>query len=97
VAAPTTVIPGDLTLTSEGRAILPLTSRPPLSRYAADPVRAQGVRVHSSATAALVGDIGGYSQGLAAGRLTLPCQLLQGDHDHRTIELPAHADHPLPQ
>ena len=45
VAAPTTVIPGDLTLTSEGRAILPLTGRPPLSRYAGDPVRAQGVRV----------------------------------------------------
>jgi RNA polymerase sigma factor (sigma-70 family) len=46
--APTTtaVIPaGDRTLTSEGRAILPLTGRPPLSRYAGDPVRAQGVRV----------------------------------------------------
>ena len=49
VAAPTTVIPGDLTLTSEGRAILPLTSRPPLSRYAGDPVRAQGVRVQQVA------------------------------------------------
>jgi RNA polymerase sigma factor (sigma-70 family) len=47
VAAPTTtVIPaGDPTLTSEGRAILPLTGRPPLSRYADDPVRAQGARV----------------------------------------------------
>jgi RNA polymerase sigma factor (sigma-70 family) len=49
VAAPTTVttvVPaGDPTLTSEGRAILPLTGRPPLSRYAGDPVRAQGVRV----------------------------------------------------
>jgi RNA polymerase sigma factor (sigma-70 family) len=45
-AAPTTtVIPGDRSLTSEGRAILPLTGRPPLSRYAGDPVRAQGVRV----------------------------------------------------
>jgi hypothetical protein len=48
--APTTVtavVPaGDPTLTSEGRAILPLTTgRPPLSRYAGDPVRAQGVRV----------------------------------------------------
>jgi RNA polymerase sigma factor (sigma-70 family) len=49
VAAPTTVIPGDFTLTSEGRAILPLTSRPPLSRYAGDPVRAQGVRVQQVA------------------------------------------------
>ena len=50
VAAPTTtVIPGDLTLTSEGRAILPLTGRPPLSRYAGDPVRAQGVRVQQVA------------------------------------------------
>jgi hypothetical protein len=47
VAAPTTtVIPaGDRTLTSEGRAILPLTGRPPLSRYAGDPVRAQAARV----------------------------------------------------
>ena len=46
----TTVIPaGDRTLTSEGRAILPLTSRPPLSRYAGDPVRAQGVRVQQVA------------------------------------------------
>jgi RNA polymerase sigma factor (sigma-70 family) len=49
VPAPTTVtavIPaGDPTLTSEGRAILPLTGRPPLSRYAGDPVRAQGARV----------------------------------------------------
>jgi RNA polymerase sigma factor (sigma-70 family) len=48
-SAPTTVatvVPaGDPTLTSEGRAILPLTGRPPLSRYAGDPVRAQGVRV----------------------------------------------------
>jgi RNA polymerase sigma factor (sigma-70 family) len=45
-APTTTVIPaGDRTLTSEGRAILPLTGRPPLSRYAGDPVRAQGVRV----------------------------------------------------
>ena len=48
-SAPTTVtaaIPaGDPTLTSEGRAILPLTGRPPLARYAGDPVRAQGVRV----------------------------------------------------
>jgi RNA polymerase sigma factor (sigma-70 family) len=47
-AAPTTVtvVPaGDPTLTSEGRAILPLTGRPPLSRYAGDPVRAQRVRV----------------------------------------------------
>ena len=47
-AAPTTVtaaIPGDPTLTSQGRAILPLTGRPPLSRYAGDPVRAQGVPV----------------------------------------------------
>jgi RNA polymerase sigma factor (sigma-70 family) len=47
--APTTVtavVPvGDPRLTSEGRAILPLTGRPPLSRYAGDPVRAQGVRV----------------------------------------------------
>jgi RNA polymerase sigma factor (sigma-70 family) len=42
----TTVVPaGDPRLTSEGRAILPLTGRPPLSRYAGDPVRAQGVRV----------------------------------------------------
>jgi len=50
VAAPTTtVIPGDLSLTSEGRAILPLTGRPPLSRYADDPVRAQGVRVQQVA------------------------------------------------
>jgi len=51
VAAPTTtVIPaGDRTLTSEGRAILPLTGRPPLSRYAGDPVRAQGVRVQQVA------------------------------------------------
>jgi RNA polymerase sigma factor (sigma-70 family) len=50
VAAPTTtVIPGDLSLTSEGRAILPLTGRPPLSRYAGDPVRAQGVRVQQVA------------------------------------------------
>jgi RNA polymerase sigma factor (sigma-70 family) len=50
VAAPTTtVIPGDLTLTSEDRAILPLTGRPPLSRYAGDPVRAQGVRVQQVA------------------------------------------------
>jgi RNA polymerase sigma factor (sigma-70 family) len=50
VAAPTTtVIPGDLTLTSQGRAILPLTGRPPLSRYAGDPVRAQGVRVQQVA------------------------------------------------
>jgi len=49
VAAPTTVIPGDLTLTSEGRAILPLIGRPPLSRYAGDPVRAQGVRVQQVA------------------------------------------------
>jgi len=50
-AAPTTtVIPaGDRTLTSEGRAILPLTGRPPLSRYAGDPVRAQGVRVQQVA------------------------------------------------
>ena len=49
-AAPTTtVIPGDLTLTSEGRAILPLTGRPSLSRYAGDPVRAQGVRVQQVA------------------------------------------------
>jgi RNA polymerase sigma factor (sigma-70 family) len=46
VAAPTTtVIPGDRALTSEGRPILPLTGRPPLSRYAGDPVRAQGARV----------------------------------------------------
>jgi hypothetical protein len=49
VPAPTTVtvIPaGDPTLTSQGRAILPLTTgRPPLSRYAGDPVRAQGARV----------------------------------------------------
>jgi RNA polymerase sigma factor (sigma-70 family) len=49
VSAPTTVtaaIPaGDPTLTSQGRAILPLTGRPPLSRYAGDPVRAQGARV----------------------------------------------------
>jgi hypothetical protein len=48
-SAPTTItaaIPaGDPTLTSEGRAILPLTGRPPPSRYAGDPVRAQGVRV----------------------------------------------------
>jgi RNA polymerase sigma factor (sigma-70 family) len=49
VAAPTTVIPGDLRLTSEGRAILPLTGRPSLSRYAGDPVRAQGVRVQQVA------------------------------------------------
>ena len=50
VAAPTTtVIPGDRSLTSEGRAILPLTGRPPLSRYAGDPVRAQGVRVQQVA------------------------------------------------
>jgi RNA polymerase sigma factor (sigma-70 family) len=51
VAAPTTtVIPaGDRTLTSEGRAILPLTGRPPLSRYAGDPVRAQGVWVQQVA------------------------------------------------
>ena len=50
VPAPTAVIPaGDPTLTSEGRAILPLTSRPPLSRYAGDPVRAQGVRVQQVA------------------------------------------------
>ena len=46
----TTVIPaGDRTLTSEGRAILPLTGRPPLSRYAGDPVRAQGVQVQQVA------------------------------------------------
>jgi RNA polymerase sigma factor (sigma-70 family) len=48
-SAPTTItaaIPaGDPTLTSEGRAILPLTGRPPPSRYAGDPVRAQGVLV----------------------------------------------------
>src|SRR5215218_5815275 len=45
-----TVVPaGDRTLTSEGRAILPLTGRPPLSRYAGDPVRAQGVRVQQVA------------------------------------------------
>ena len=44
--ATATAIPaGDPTLTSEGRAILPLTGRPPLSRYAGDPVRAQGARV----------------------------------------------------
>jgi hypothetical protein len=48
--APTTVtavVPaGDPTLTSQGRAILPLTTgRPPLSRYAGDPVRARGARV----------------------------------------------------
>ena len=50
VAAPTTTVsPGDLSLTSEGRAILPLTGRPPLSRYAGDPVRAQGVRVQQVA------------------------------------------------
>ena len=51
VAAPTTTVipPGDRTLTSEGRAILPLTGRPPLSRYAGDPVRAQGVRVQQVA------------------------------------------------
>jgi RNA polymerase sigma factor (sigma-70 family) len=50
VAAPTTtVIPGDLSLTSEGRAILPLTGRSPLSRYAGDPVRAQGVPVQQVA------------------------------------------------
>ena len=49
VAAPTTVIAGDLTLTSQGRAILPLTGRPPLSRYAGDPVRAQGARVQQVA------------------------------------------------
>jgi RNA polymerase sigma factor (sigma-70 family) len=51
VAAPTTtVIPaGDRTLTSEGRAILPLTGRPPLSNYAGDPVRAQGARVQQVA------------------------------------------------
>jgi hypothetical protein len=75
----------------------------------------------------LVGHVGGHGQGLAAGCLALPCQVLQGigpacgqhhpcpsvgerqpgrpadpaggagDHDHRTIELPAHADHPLPE
>jgi hypothetical protein len=45
---PTTVAPaattGDRTLTSEGRAILPLTGRPPLSRYAGTTVQAR-VRV----------------------------------------------------
>jgi Sigma-70 region 2 len=47
--APTTVAPvapaGDRTLTSEGRAILPLRGRPPLSRYAGTTVEARGVRV----------------------------------------------------
>jgi RNA polymerase sigma factor (sigma-70 family) len=47
--APTTVAPaattGDRTLTSEGRSILPLTGRPPLSRYAGTTVQARGVRV----------------------------------------------------
>jgi RNA polymerase sigma factor (sigma-70 family) len=50
VAAPTTIVQaGGRTLTSEGRAILPLIGRPPLSRYAGDPVRAQGVRVQQVA------------------------------------------------
>jgi hypothetical protein len=44
--APTTVAPaattGDRTLTSEGRAILSLTGRPPLSRYADTTVQARG-------------------------------------------------------
>jgi RNA polymerase sigma factor (sigma-70 family) len=45
-ATVTAAVPaGDPRLTSEGRAILPLTGRPPLSRYAGDPVRAQGVPV----------------------------------------------------
>jgi RNA polymerase sigma factor (sigma-70 family) len=51
--APTTVVSaaatGDRTLTSEGRAILPLTGRPPLSRYAGKPVQARGVRVQEVA------------------------------------------------
>jgi RNA polymerase sigma factor (sigma-70 family) len=49
----TTVAPatatGDRTLTSEGRAILPLTGRPPLSRYAGTTVQARGVRVQQVA------------------------------------------------
>jgi RNA polymerase sigma factor (sigma-70 family) len=48
VPAPTTVAPvatGDRTLTSQGRAILPLSGRPPLSRYAGTPVRARGAPV----------------------------------------------------
>ncbi|MDP9209898.1 MAG: sigma-70 family RNA polymerase sigma factor [Actinomycetota bacterium] len=40
---------GDSTLTSEGRAILPLTGRPPLSRYAGTTVQARGVRVQQVA------------------------------------------------
>jgi hypothetical protein len=51
--APTTVAPpaatGDRTLTSEGRAILPLTGRPPLSRYAGTTVQARGARVQQVA------------------------------------------------
>jgi RNA polymerase sigma factor (sigma-70 family) len=51
--APTTVAPatapGDRTLTSEGRAILPLTGRPPLSRYAGTTAQARGVRVQQVA------------------------------------------------
>jgi hypothetical protein len=40
---------GDPTLTSEGRAILPLTGRPPLSRYASKPVQARRARVQQVA------------------------------------------------
>jgi RNA polymerase sigma factor (sigma-70 family) len=40
---------GDPTLISEGRAILPLTGRPPLSRYAGSPVQARGARVQQIA------------------------------------------------
>ena len=51
--APTTVASaaatGDRTLTSEGRAILPLTGRAPLSRYAGTTVLARGVRVQQVA------------------------------------------------
>jgi Sigma-70, region 4 len=38
-------VPGDRTLTSEGQAILPLTGRPPLARYAGKGVQGQAVRV----------------------------------------------------
>jgi hypothetical protein len=51
----TTVAPaamtGDRTLTFEGRAILPLTGRPPLSRYAGTTVQARGARVQQVAAA----------------------------------------------
>src|SRR5215211_2660145 len=57
--APTTVAPpattGDRTLTSEGRAILPLTGRPPLSRYADTTVQARGCVCSRSPQRGLLG------------------------------------------